>query len=233
MNMNAKVNVEPLLERVRRPAHYAGGEWNARDKPWDGVDVKLCMIFPDSYEIGMSNLGIQILYELVNELPRFLCDRAFCPWPDMAGALRATNTPLFGLDSRRPLSEFDMLGFSLPYEMGATGVLEVLDLARVPLESADRGDRDPIVVGGGASLVNPEPMADFFELIVVKGESRLESVAPTILLASDGSQLSDGISTARIKRAIARIGPPTHSPVTQDSPDRCTRSQSSLVVCTL
>ena len=182
MNMNARVNVEPLLRRVRRPAHYAGGEWNARDKPWDAAAVKLCMIFPDSYEIGMSNLGIQILYELVNELPRFLCDRAFCPWPDMADALRETNTPLFGLDSRRPLSEFDMLGFSLPYEMGATGVLEVLDLGRVPLESANRGERDPIVVGGGASLVNPEPMADFFDVIVIgEGEEILPRLMRTLV----------------------------------------------------
>ena len=178
MNANTTVNVEPLLERVRRPSHYAGGEWNALEKDWAGAAVKLCMIFPDSYEIGMSNLGIQILYELINELPDFLCDRAFCPWPDMADLLRETETPLFGLDSKRPLAAFDILGFTLPYEMGATGVLEVLDLAGIPLESAGRGEHDPIVVGGGASFVNPEPLADFFDVIVV-GEG--EEILPTLM----------------------------------------------------
>ncbi len=181
MNAITRVNVEPLLERVRRPSHYAGGEWNAREKEWGRAAVKLCMIFPDSYEIGMSNLGIQILYELVNELPDFLCDRAFCPWPDMADLLRETETPLFGLDSRRPLAAFDILGFTLPYEMGATGVLEVLDLAGVPLESAQRGEDDAIVIGGGASFVNPEPMADFFDAIVIgEGEEILPQLMRTL-----------------------------------------------------
>ena len=178
LTMSSPIDVEPLLQRVRRPAHYAGGEWNTRRKDWDSTSMRLCMVFPDSYEIGMSNLGLQILYELINEVPEFLCDRAFCPLPDMADVLRETGTSLFGLDSRRPLGAFDVLGFSLPYEMGATGVLEVLDLAGVPIESMERGPEHPIVVGGGASLVNPEPMADFFDVIVI-GEG--EEILPEMM----------------------------------------------------
>ena len=161
------VDVESLLDGIQNPVHYVGGEWNSRNRDWESATARICLAFPDVYQIGMSNLGIQILYELINERPDMLCDRAFCPWPDMAERLRERGAALFGLESRRPLSSFDMVGFSLPYELGITGMLEMLDLGGIPLRSADRGEGDPIVIGGGASLVNPEPLADFLDLAVI------------------------------------------------------------------
>ncbi len=161
------IDVESLLEGIQNPIHYVGGEWNSRNRDWDSAPVRVCLAFPDLYQIGMSNLGIQILYELVNQRPDMLCDRAFCPWPDMAERLRERGARLYGLETRRALSAFDMVGFSLPYELGATGMLEMLDLGGIPLQAVDRGEDDPIVIGGGASLVNPEPLADFLDLAVI------------------------------------------------------------------
>ena len=172
------VSIDALLSRVQRPAHYAGGEWNSRNKDWDSAAVRLCLAFPDTYEIGMSNLGIQILYEIVNEMPDALCDRVFTPWPDMAEVLRETETPLFGLESRRPLSDFDIVGFSTAYELGATNILETLSLGGIPVLASQRGATDPIVIGGGASMVNPEPLAEFFDVIVI-GEG--EEVLPELV----------------------------------------------------
>ena len=180
MSADGRLDIEPLLARVVRPAQYAGGEWNSRNKDWASASVRLCLAFPDTYEIGMSNLGIQILYEIVNEMPDALCDRAFTPIPDMAEVLRETKTPLFGLESRRPLSDFDAVGFSIPYELGATNVLETLDLGGIPVMAKERGPGDPLVIGGGASFVNPEPLADFFDLIVI-GEG--EEILPDLLTA--------------------------------------------------
>jgi len=173
-----QIDVDRIVQGVSKPAYYAGGEWNSASKNWESVRVRLCLAFPDMYEIGMSNLGIQILYELVNDIPWMMADRCFVPRPDMAEKLRREAQPLFGIESRRALEEFDMLGISLPYELGATGVLELLDLGRVPIIARDRDESHPIVVGGGASLVNPEPVAEFFDVIVV-GEG--EEVLPELL----------------------------------------------------
>ncbi|MDP6508461.1 MAG: TIGR03960 family B12-binding radical SAM protein [Chloroflexota bacterium] len=199
-----RLGVDALLARVNSPAHYAGGEWNSRNKDWDAAAVRLCLAFPDTYEIGMSNLGIQILYEIVNEMPDALCDRAFTPWPDMAEVLRETGNQLFGLESRRPLSEFDAVGFSLPYELGASNILEMLDLGGVAVLAAERGPDDPIVIGGGASLVNPEPLADFFDLIVI-GEG--EEILPALLAElRDLRSASPDWRSAFLKTAAAREG---------------------------
>ncbi len=189
MSADRPLNIEPLLSRVIRPAQYAGGEWNSRNKDWSSASVRLCLAFPDTYEIGMSNLGIQILYEIINEMPDALCDRVFTPMPDMASVLRETNTPLFGLESRRPLNDFDAVGFSIPYELGASNVLETLNLGGIPLMAVERGPDDPIVIGGGASFVNPEPLAEFFDLIVI-GEG--EEILPDILTALGRSRAAGG-----------------------------------------
>ena len=171
------IDVESLLDGIQNPVHYVGGEWNSRNRDWDSAPVRICLAFPDVYQIGMSNLGIQILYELVNQRSDMLCDRAFCPWPDMATRLRERGVELFGLETRRALAAFDMVGFSLPYELGATGMLEMLDLGGIPLCAAARGEQDPIVIGGGASLVNPEPLADFLDLAVIgDGEELLPAL---------------------------------------------------------
>ncbi|HJN39973.1 MAG TPA: B12-binding domain-containing radical SAM protein, partial [Chloroflexota bacterium] len=204
MAQNQPINVDALLARVNSPAHYAGGEWNSCNKDWDAVAVRLCLAFPDTYEIGMSNLGIQILCEIVNEMPDALCDRAFTPWPDMAKVLRETGNHLFGLESRRPLRDFDAVGFSIPYELGASNILEMLDLGGIPVLAAERGADDPIVIGGGASLVNPEPLADFYDLIVI-GEG--EEILPALLAElRDLRSASPDWRPAFLKSAAPREG---------------------------
>ena len=176
--MNPVVDIAPLLDRVAKPAQYTGGELNARRKPWDEAATRFALCFPDAYEIGMSNLAMGVLYEQVNDRTPHLCDRAFTPFPDMADLMREAGLPLFGWETRRPLADFDMLGFSLSYESGNTNVLEMLDLADIPLESRERGPGDPLILGGGSALMNPEPMADFFDLIAI-GEG--EELLPTLL----------------------------------------------------
>ena len=181
--MNPVVDIAPLLDRVAKPAQYTGGELNARRKPWDEAATRFALCFPDAYEIGMSNLAMGVLYEQVNDRTPHLCDRAFTPFPDMADLMREAGLPLFGWETRRPLADFDMLGFSLSYESGNTNVLEMLDLADIPLESLDRGPGDPLILGGGSALMNPEPMADFFDLIAI-GEG--EELLPRLLEALAG-----------------------------------------------
>ncbi len=177
MATSTTVDISGLLDRVRKPAQYLGGEHNARHKPWDTAQTRFALCFPDAYEVGMSNLAVNLLYELVNDHSDHLCDRAFTPWPDMADLMRASSTPLFGWESRRPLRDFDIIGFSMSYETGNTNVLEMLDLAGIPLEARDRSDDDPLVLGGGSAVCNPEPMADFFDLIAIgEGEELLGRV---------------------------------------------------------
>ena len=135
------VDFEHLLDRVKKPAQYLAGEHNARQKDWDSAQTRLALCFPDAYEIGMSNLAMGLLYELVNDDTPHLCDRSFTPLPDMADAMRAQNLPLFGWESRRPLRDFHILGFSMSYESGNTNVLEMLDLAGIPIERVDRTRR--------------------------------------------------------------------------------------------
>ena len=161
------VDIDHLLDRVRKPAQYLGGEHNSRNKPWETAGATFALCFPDAYEVGMSNLAVNLLYELVNDQTDHLCDRVFTPWPDLADLMRASSVPLFGWETRRPLRAFDVLGFSMSYESGNTNVLEMLDLAGIPLESRERGDADPVVLAGGSAVINPEPMADFFDLVVI------------------------------------------------------------------
>jgi radical SAM family uncharacterized protein len=176
--MTSDVDIAPLLDRVSKPAQYLGSELNARNKPWNTSSTKFALCFPDAYEIGMSNLAMGVLYERVNDHSPHLCDRAFTPFPDMADLMRAEGLPLFGWETRRPLAEFDIVGFSLSYESGNTNVLEMLDLADIPLESNERAASHPLVLGGGSAVMNPEPMADFFDLVAI-GEG--EQLLPDLL----------------------------------------------------
>ena len=163
-----------ILPAVTRPARYTGHEWNARNKPWDESDIRLALAYPDTYEVGMSNLGFQILYEIANDMPGVLCDRAYAPWVDMEDAMRDAGLPLFGLESRRPLANFDLIGFSLPYELNLTNVLNMLDLAGLPVLATQRSGSQPLIVAGGSGAYNPEPMAQFLDLLVVgDGEEAL------------------------------------------------------------
>jgi len=161
------IDIDGLLPRVSRPARYAGGELNAVHKDWNSVSTRLALIYPDVYEVGMSNLGLQILYDLVNREADFLAERAYAPWGDMEALMRERGIPLFSLESRRSLADFDLLGISLSLELTYTNALNVLDLAGLPVLAAERDDRFPIVVAGGSGGYNPEPMAPFFDLFAI------------------------------------------------------------------
>ena len=156
-----------MILKVRKPARYTGGEWNSVKKEWTGSLIKVLLAFPDAYEIGMSYLGMKILYGILNARADCLCERVFSPWPDFEKALRDEQMVLFSLESRKPLSDFDIIGISLAYELSYTNVLNLLDLGGVPIRSCDRKDTDPIIIAGGPSCYNPEPMADFIDAFVI------------------------------------------------------------------
>jgi radical SAM family uncharacterized protein len=156
-----------VLPFIKNPAQYVGGEVGAIRKSWDGVAVRFCLAFPDTYAIGMSHLGSSILYHLLNARDDTLCERTYAPWLDVADRLRQTGLPLFSWESRRAVRRFDLVGFSLQYEMLYTNVLSMLDLAGIPLFAADRTEADPIVLAGGPGVDNPEPMAPFFDLMLL------------------------------------------------------------------
>lgn len=157
---------EYLLDGVQKPARYTGGELNSVIKDKSDVGLRYAFCFPDNYEIGMSHLGMKILYGLVNARPDAWCERVFAPWPDMEARMRANGVPLFALESGDPVADFDLIGFTLQYELSYTNVLNMLDLAGLPVRAAERTGLTPIVVGGGPCVCNPEPVADFFDLFL-------------------------------------------------------------------
>ena len=163
---------DEILMTVEKPARYIGGEVNAVMKDKDQVDIRFAMCFPDVYEIGMSHLGIQILYDMFNRREDTWCERVYSPWPDLHKVMKEQHIPLFALESQDPLKEFDFLGITLQYEMCYTNILQVLDLAEIPIWSKDREKGDPIVIGGGPCSYNPEPIADFFDIFYIgEGET--------------------------------------------------------------
>ncbi|MEW5954353.1 MAG: TIGR03960 family B12-binding radical SAM protein [Bacillota bacterium] len=166
--------LKQLLSRVQKPARYVGGEWNSVTKDWDQTDFKTVFAFPDVYEVGMSHLGLQILYSVVNSRDDLLMERVFAPWPDMELLMRENSLPLFSLESGRPLGDFDLIGFTLQYELSFTNVLNMLNLSGLPLRSRDRVEGRPLVVAGGPCAFNPEPLAEFIDLFVIgEGEEVL------------------------------------------------------------
>lgn len=175
-----KILLTEVLSRVQKPARYLGNEWNVHLKDHDQVALRMAFAFPDLYEVGMSNQGLKILYESVNREPELLMERTFAPAADMEELMRAEGLPLFALESQNPLSSFDVVGFTLQYELSYTNVLNMLDLAAIPLYSSKRSKADPLVIGGGPCSFNPEPLADFFDLFVI-GES--EYALPGLLKA--------------------------------------------------
>ena len=163
---------EDILLTVEKPARYIGGEIGSID-PAAGADVRFCMCFPDVYEVGMSHLGIQILYDHLNHMPGVNCERVYSPWTDLDRIMRERKIPLFALESQRPVKDFDFLGITLQYEMCYTNILQILDLSGIPLAAADRSLDDPVVIGGGPCTYNPEPIAEFFDLFYIgEGETR-------------------------------------------------------------
>ncbi|MFQ5963977.1 MAG: TIGR03960 family B12-binding radical SAM protein [Candidatus Scalinduaceae bacterium] len=163
-----------ILPFVETPGQYIGGEWNSIIKEHNNADVTVALAFPDTYAIGMSHLGMQILYGLLNERNNVVCERVFAPWPDMEYELRRHKIPLYSLETFRPLSNFDIIGFSLQYEMSYTNVLNMLDLADIPLRREERTEEDPLIIAGGPLSFTPEPMSDFIDIFFVgDGEEKL------------------------------------------------------------
>jgi radical SAM superfamily enzyme YgiQ (UPF0313 family) len=159
--------VERILNRVRKPGRYAGGEWNSVRKDWAQTALKWCFAYPDLYEIGMSNLGLRILYEVLNDRPDRLAERCFAPDTDFEAELRSAGVGIWSLETRRPLREFDVLGLSLGFELVCTNMLSMLDLAGIGLTTAERSEADPLVIAGGSIVLNPEPIADFVDAVVL------------------------------------------------------------------
>ena len=158
-----ETRLDRILLRVTKPGRYVGGELNQVVKPWDSVSTHLALIFPELYDLGLPNLGMAILYDILNRQQDTLAERVYAPWIDMEAAMRASGLPLFSLENRRPLAEFDAIGFSLPYEQLYTNLLNMLDLAGLPVLSVDRDACHPLVIAGGGAVYNPEPMADFVD----------------------------------------------------------------------
>ena len=164
---------DEILMSIEKPARYIGGEVNAVMKDKEKVDIRFAMCFPDVYEIGMSHLGIQILYDMFNKREDTWCERVYSPWNDMDKVMREQQIPLFALESQDPIKDFDFLGITIQYEMCYTNILQVLDLAQIPLEASQRTKEHPFVIGGGPCTYNPEPLADFFDLFYI-GEGEVQ-----------------------------------------------------------
>lgn len=163
---------DEILLKIEKPARYIGGEVNSVMKDKEKVDIRFAMCFPDVYEIGMSHLGIQIIYDMLNRFEDTWCERVYSPWTDLDAVMRKENIPLFALESQDPVKEFDFLGITLQYEMCYTNILQVLELSKIPVWAKDRFGDDPIVIGGGPCSYNPEPIADFFDLFYIgEGET--------------------------------------------------------------
>ncbi len=171
-----KVLPEELFHKVTKPARYTGGEINMVSKDEDGL-IRFALMFPDVYEVGMSNIGMQILYFYLNEMKDVYCERVFAPWVDMESEMRSFNVPLFSLETKTDTKDFDILGFTLQYEMNYTNIINMLDLSQIPLYSKDRGEEYPLVIAGGLCAYNPEPLADFIDFFYIgEGEELLADV---------------------------------------------------------
>jgi len=183
--------LDRILLKVQKPGRYVGGELNSVVKNWDSVKTTVAFVFPDIYDIGVSNVGLKILYDQVNQREDALAERAYAPWLDMEALMREHEIPLYTLESKRPLASFDLIGFSLPYETLYTNTLNVLDLAGIPVRSADRDETHPIIIAGGHSTMNPEPMHAFIDAFVIgEGEEVIHEIIDTIMsLRPSGSNL--------------------------------------------
>ena len=168
---------DDILMTIEKPARYIGNEINMAEKDLDKIDIRFCMCFPDVYEIGMSHLGIQILYDMFNRREDTYCERVYSPWIDLDKILREKQIPLFALESQDPIKNFDFLGITLQYEMCYTNILQILELSQIPIYAKDRSEDDPIILGGGPCAYNPEPLADFFDFFYIgEGETVYDQI---------------------------------------------------------
>ena len=193
--------LERILPRVQKPARYVGGEYNAVIKDKAAVDTRIAFCFPDTYEIGMSNLGMRILYGVMNKMDGVWCERVFAPWGDMEEEMRKADMPLFALESGDPITDFDIVAFSVGYEMAFTAILNMLDLAKIPLRSAQRDGLTPLVIAGGTAMYNAEPIADFIDLVSL-GEGEDITVE---LVELHRKARREGWSKAEFLRAAAQL----------------------------
>ena len=194
--------LERILPRVQKPARYVGGEYNAVMKDKNEVDVRFAFCFPDTYEIGMSNLGFRILYGIMNDMPGVWCERVFTPWGDMEDEMRKANIPLYALESGDPINEFDIIGFSVGYEMAYPAMLNMLDLGGLPLRAEERTALAPLVVAGGTAMYNAEPVADFIDLALIgEGEDQLPELIELYRKAKN-----EGWDKPRFLREAAQLG---------------------------
>lgn len=193
---------DEILMQIEKPARYIGGEINSVVKKASDVAIRMAMCFPDVYEIGMSHLGIQILYDMFNQYEDVWCERVYSPWPDLDKIMREKDIPLFGLESQQPIKNLDFLGITLQYEMCYTNVLQILDLGKIPLLAKDRTDTDPIVIGGGPCSYNPEPIADFFDFFYI-GEG--ETSYRTILTIYNENKKANGTRIDFLKKIAANV----------------------------
>ncbi len=180
--MNKENTLEDILERVEKPGRYIGGEWNSVRKDPEAVEARIALVFPDVYEIGMSYLGQRILYDILNAHPRLLAERVFAPWPDLEETLRLRRRPLFSLENKLPLKSFDILGFSLLYELNYSNILTILDLGGIPLLAEEREEGDPLILAGGPAAFNPEPVSDIFDAFLLgDGEDAFVEIAEDLI----------------------------------------------------
>jgi radical SAM family uncharacterized protein len=192
--------LDRILLKVQKPGRYVGGELNSVVKDWDKVETRVAFVFPDIYDIGVSNVGLKILYDQVNQRGDALAERAYAPWLDMEALMREHGIPLYTLESKRPLAHFDLIGFSLPYETLYTNTLNVLDLAGIPVRSVDRDETHPIILAGGHSTMNPEPMHAFLDAFVIgEGEEVIHDIINVIQKQKRTSSRND------ILRELAKI----------------------------
>ena len=201
MTRHPQLDLQAILPLVRKPGQYIGGELHAVSGRISADDLSFCLIFPDLYEIGMSHQGLQILYHLLTAREHVVAHRAYAPDVDMEAALRRAGLPLFSLEARVGLGNYDVLGITLPYELCYTNILTVLDLAGLPLRAADRNDAHPLVLGGGSCAFNPEPVADFFDAIVLgDGEEVILEIADLLLGAR-----AEGLARAAVLDRLAAV----------------------------
>jgi len=188
---------------IFKPARYLGNELGSKHKDWESASVRWVLTYPEIYEVGASNLGHIILYNIINAQPRQMCDRAYLPAPDLSQKMRDTHTPLFGLETKKDVKEYDILGFSLSYELGATNILEMLSLADIPLTWEERKDTDyPLIFAGGQTATsNPEPYADFFDFVALgDGEELLPEIG---LVIEEGKK--DGLTRTELLLDLAQV----------------------------
>ena len=199
--MNYQDKIEAMLEKVQKAPRYTGGEMNTAIKPWEAAKLHFAFCFPDTYEVGMSHLGMKILYGAINAQPDMLCERLFMPWVDMKTLMEEENVPLFSMENRRALNEFDVVGFTLQYEMSYTNVLAMLKLGNIPLLREERAEDAPIIVAGGPCAFNPEPLADFIDAFMVgDGEEQIIELNRVIM---EGR--AEGASRMTILKRLAGV----------------------------